>query len=146
VASANVNLVRSIFAAWELGDYTGSAEWAHPDIEFVFADGPSPGTWTGLVGLAEAWRGFLSVWEGWRSKADEYRELDGDRVFVLVHYGGRGKTSGLDVAQMPTKTAGLFHIGGGRVTRLVFYFDREHALADLGLAPEARSPGTERPR
>ena len=34
MASANLEFVRSLYAAWERGDY-GSAEWAYPDIETV---------------------------------------------------------------------------------------------------------------
>jgi ketosteroid isomerase-like protein len=140
--SANVDLVRSIFAAWERGDYSRSAEWAHPDIEFVFADGPTPGRWTGLAGMAQGWRDLLGAWEQFASKADEYRALDGERVLVLAHWSGRGRTSGLELDEVGTKGAGLFHVRDGRVTRLVNYWDRERALADLGLAPEAGPPGS----
>jgi hypothetical protein len=30
----------------------------------------------------------------------------------------------------------LFHVRGGQVTKLVQYFNRERALADLGITPE----------
>ena len=143
MTSTNVELVRSIFSAWERGDYSHPEEWAHPQIEFVFADGPSPGRWVGLDGLADAWRGFLSAWEEWRSEADEYRELDDERVLALAHYAGRGKASRFDVTQIGTESAGLFHIRDGRVIKLVFYFDRERALADLGLPAKAEGLASE---
>jgi ketosteroid isomerase-like protein len=130
--SANVELLRSIFSHTERGDFS-SADWAHPEIELVIADGPTPGSWTGLAGMAEGWREVLNAWEDWRDEVDEYRELDDERVLVLVRKRGRGKTSGLELGQLQTKSAGLFHVRGGKVTRLVFYFDRERALAELGL-------------
>jgi ketosteroid isomerase-like protein len=137
MGSPNLDLVRSLYAAWERGDYD-SAEWAHPDIETVIADGPAPGSWTGVAGMAQAWRDFLSAWDEFRVEAEEYRELDGERVLVLIRKSGRGKTSGLEVGRMPPRQAHLLHIRDGQVTRHVFYFERERAFADLGLAPEAR--------
>jgi ketosteroid isomerase-like protein len=139
-ASKNLDLVRSIFADWERGDFFSSAEWAHPEIEFVSADGPEPSRWTGLAGMAEGTRDVLDAWKEYRVEAEEYRELDNDRVLVFIRRGGRGKASGLDLAQMQTKGAHLFHVRAGKVTRLVVYADRDRALADLGLAPESGSP------
>ena len=135
MSSANVELVRSIYADWERGDFR-SVEWAHPEIEFVLADGPDPGSWTGVADMTESWRSRASAWEELRFQTDEFRELDSERVLVLNRWSGRGKTSGVEIGQMMAKGAGLFHIRGGKVTRAVFYLDRERALSDLGLPSE----------
>jgi ketosteroid isomerase-like protein len=132
MSQENVEIVRSIHAAWERGDYS-SAEWAHPEIEYVHADGPDSGSWRGLTGMAEAFGNFLSAWEGLRVEAEQYRELDAERVLVLFNFGARGKRSGLEAQQIGTKGAQLFHVRGGKVTRLVQYFNRETAFADLSL-------------
>jgi len=130
--SENLDLVRSIYADWERGEFD-SADWAHPEIEYVSADGPDPGAWTGLADMAENFRGWLSLWQEFRLTADEYRQFEADRVIVLDHYSGRGKTSGLDLGQIDTRGAWIFHIRNGKVTRMTRYLDRDRALADLGL-------------
>ena len=136
--SANLDLVRSIFAAWERGEFS-SGDWADPEIEIVMVGGPEPGTWSGIAGAAEFTRGFLSAWNEIRLAADEYREVDDERIVALVHYGGRGSTSGVDLAQMGTQHANLFHIRDGKVTSYVVYWDLASAPSDLGLAPNSGS-------
>jgi len=136
MSKESLDLARSIAADWGRGDYR-SKDWAHPEIEYVIVDGPSPGTWTGLAGMAQGWRDFLRAWEReFRCVVEGYRELDGERVLVLQHWGGRGKTSGVEVTQMTAKAATVLQIRGGKVMRLVIYFDRERALADLGLSEQ----------
>jgi len=133
VADPNVELVRSIYAAWGRGDFS-SIHWADPDIEFVLADGVSPGSWTGVSEMNRAWRDVLGAWREFRAVLESCVALDDERVLVLTDNSGRGRSSSLDVRGIRTKGANVLHVRGGKVTRLVAYWDRERALADLGLA------------
>jgi len=130
--SANLDLVHSIIADWERGDFT-SAEWADDKIEFVLPDGPDPGSWTGIAAMGEAWSRRIRTSEGFRITAEAVRELDDERVLVLTPVSGRSKTIGLDIGQMSRKGATLFHISDGKVMRLVPHFDRDLAFADLSM-------------
>jgi ketosteroid isomerase-like protein len=127
--SENLDLVGSIYAAWERGDFT-DGEWADPEIEWVSVDGPDPGRMSGLGAVAELNRDFLSAWRDWRVIAEEIRPLDDERTLVLTRRIGQGKVSGATVSE---PAANVVHILDGRVFRLVFYWDRDRALADLGL-------------
>src|ERR1017187_4307786 len=128
--SANLDLVRSIYASIGRGDYS-EADWADPRIEYVFADGLEPGTFMGRDGLAQAMRGLVGAIEGFRNEAEEYRELDAGRVLVLTRVSGRGKTSGVEVGDLGAE---VFEIRNGTVTKIVVYWERNRAFADLGLA------------
>ena len=110
--SENLDLVRSIYADWERGDFTRTA-WAHPEIEFV----------------------SVSSLETYRTTGHDYRRLDEERILVFVAHTGRGRSSGLEVADLGDlgQPAALFHLRDGRVTRLVVYTSRERAFSDLGL-------------
>ena len=133
MSQEHVELVRAVCAPWERGDFS-SVEWAHPEIEFAFADGPTPGSWTGVAAMNDAWREALTAFEGLDVKVEQYVPLDGERVLVLMHNTGRGKASRFDLGQLDNRGANLFHIREGKVTRLVLYFDRERALEAVGLA------------
>src|SRR3954453_16274267 len=88
--SENLEFVRAIYAAWERGDFT-SADWADPTIEFEIVDGPDPTKAVGLADMARTWKAVgLSMWDGFRVGAQEYRELDDERILVCVHNSGRG--------------------------------------------------------
>jgi ketosteroid isomerase-like protein len=137
MSQENVDLVRAIYEPWGRGDFS-SVEWAHPEIEFVIDLGPaSPasGNWRGLAAMAAAWRDYLTPWVNYRSEVEEYWDLDDERVLVLLHVAGRGKASGVELGQMRTKAANLFHIRAGKVTRLVIY-ERERGLTALGLSEQ----------
>jgi hypothetical protein len=65
-----------------------SAKWAHPESEFVVADGPDPGRWIGPADAAAAWGtasrspticGPLSI-----------AKLDDERVLILSNNTGLG--------------------------------------------------------
>jgi ketosteroid isomerase-like protein len=130
--SANLDLVRSICAAWDRGDFRRPVRWVDPEIELVYADGPQPGTWRGVDGMATGTREWLSAWERVRIEPEQYIELDRERVLVLMRGSARGKASGIDVSRM-AQSGFLFHLRGGKVIRLVVYLDSERALADVGL-------------
>ena len=135
MSSPSLELVRSISAAHERGDFS-SAEWAHPEIEFVIVGGPQPISRMGVAGMAESWQEWVSAWEDYRVQADEYRELDAERVLVLTRSSAHGKVAGQVIGQMRAKGAVLYHVRAGKVTRLVYYWERDLAFADLGLSPD----------
>jgi len=130
--SSNLDLVRSIYASWERGDW-GANDWADPEIEFVIADGPDTRSMHGIEAMAAEWRRFLEAWSDYAIVADEYRELDAERVLVVLHASGRGKSSGVEIAPGSVKGANIFHLGEGRVKLLMIFFDLRRALADLGI-------------
>jgi hypothetical protein len=49
------------------------------------------------------------------------QKLDRERILVLDHRSGRGKASGLELGPGAYAGVHIFHVGDGKVTRLVGY-------------------------
>jgi ketosteroid isomerase-like protein len=139
--SSNLDLIKSIYAAWEKGDFS-SADWADPEIDFEMRGGLTTGRWTGVEEMAEAWAAMLRAWEDLRAVPDEFREIDGDRVLVFLRNEGLGKGSGIDVGEISVKAANVFTVRDGKVTSLILYWDRDQAITDLGLGDREEPQGS----
>jgi hypothetical protein len=139
----NLELVYSIVAKWERGNFRW-VDWAHPRIEYAIVDEPGSEVAWGVAAMARTWRGFLTAWDDYRVEADEYHELDEERVLVALTAQGRGKASGVDIGATGgrRRSATIFHLRGGKVTKLVSYFNRDRALADIGLATDGDAART----
>jgi len=137
MGSANVDLVRSICADWERGDWS-SVGWIHRDFELLLDDGISERSYRGPAAASEGWGEFLGSWEDFRVSVEEYIELDHERVLTLIHNTGRGRRSGVAIASaggegISNASANLFEIRDGKVVRLTAYWSRGRALRELGL-------------
>jgi ketosteroid isomerase-like protein len=129
VSRENLELVRSIYERWERGDYS-SVDWADPEIMYS-----APGTLDeevqhGIAAMARSWADWLDQFDEFQSHAIEYLE-SADQVVVLTRFGGRGKGSGVPLAEMPG--AARFRIRDGKVVEVAIYVDPERALRDAGI-------------
>jgi len=138
MSSANVDLVQSIYADWARGDFSRTAVWADPEIDWVRFGAPGINAWTGVDAMVEAAQELLGGWQQLRAEGEHYEDLGDERVFVLTRWMGHDRASGSDAEQL---RANLFRIRDDKVVRLIFYWDRARALADLGLPPDTGSPG-----
>jgi hypothetical protein len=130
----SLELVRSIYALWERGDHR---YWADPEIQYVTVGGPDRGGSLGPAApVAESFREWLGYWSDLKAAADKYLALDHEHVLVPYQSEAPGPRSGPDQAPARAQGATLFQVRASRVTRIVQYYDRERAFAELGISPE----------
>ena len=127
----NVEIVRRVYAALNSRDQETLVHLADPEIvidatRLTF----NPGTYVGLEGLRELAAGTDDVWEEVRFEPLEFIDA-GERVVVVERLTGKGKGSGVEVAQT---WGAVWTVRDGRVARMELGFpDREAALAAVGL-------------
>jgi ketosteroid isomerase-like protein len=130
----NVDLVRSIYAAFASGDVPGVVARMAPDMvwneaeNFPYADGnPYEGPPAILTGVFAR---LGSEWDGFAAAPEEYLDA-GDTVIVLGRYVGTYKATGRPLhAQM----VHVWRLEGGRAVRFQQYTDTLQAARVTGAA------------
>jgi ketosteroid isomerase-like protein len=135
VSRQNLELIGKIYEGWASGqlDVTMRA-LIDPDIE-IYPDPESawPGieeSYRGYDGIGRYLASIYAAFEDYRPEPE--RLLDaGERVVVLAIERGRGRHSGAEVEIR--HTAHIWTVRDGRAARLDVNWNRERALASVGL-------------
>ena len=131
MSQENVELAQTLGNLYNERGFAESSEVLDP--EFVWdvsrMEAPESASYTG----EEGFRSFFESWaEGFASDWVEAEEIvdAGDRVVVMVHHSGRGRTSGIEVDQ---RYAMVWTVRDGRAMRMDMYPTRAEALEAVGL-------------
>jgi ketosteroid isomerase-like protein len=124
----DVELLRSLFAGWAQGDFNRGVDLYADNMFFTTVEPEGQHSGHGPEGVRRWMKGFLGAWEHYTVTVDEIEDLGGGRYHCAGEQYARGKESG-------TETRYPAHVGAevkdGKITRLVFSFSREDAVARL---------------
>ncbi len=134
MSEQNVDIVKRGWAAWMGGDLDALLATCDPAIEWDttnFDGWPENDIYYGHQGFRRFLDEWLATWERFEAGADEYIDVDRDRVLVVCWQRGFGHGSHVPV-QMDY--AVVCTLEGGLVCGMEVYSDREAALEAVGLS------------
>ena len=130
MSQENVDVVRAIYSAWQLGDYRAALERFDEHVEwFGPPDFSNSGVGRGHDGVRRALGTWIGAWDDYQF---DLRELidSGDRVLAAGWQRGRGKGSGVEVSE---EIFSVWTLGAGKVVRQQMFRDRAQASEAAGL-------------
>jgi ketosteroid isomerase-like protein len=129
-ASANLDLVRSIYADWARGEMADDR--FDPGISMIESSAlPGGGASAEGIDAVRAYMAsFAKYWEEIRFVPNEFIDA-GDRVVVVARLIGRGKKSGVEVSR---EWAYVWTVQVGKALRMEGYATRDEALEAVRLA------------
>lgn len=130
--NANVDLVRSFYAALGQGDVPGLLGLLHADLEWTEAEGFPyySGTWRQPEDiLNKLIVPLMTDWDDFSAVADDFI-AEGDRVVSLGVYGGVSKATG---KTMRAPFAHVWRIADSKLKRFDMYADT--LLVDRAMQP-----------
>jgi ketosteroid isomerase-like protein len=132
VSTANLELVRSAFEAWNRGDIDGFAGHAAEDVAWVEVSGRPEGPAGERRGRERMRRSLGTLFEAFESYHLEVERLHevGDRVVAIVREVAKGRASGLEI---DGRWGYLITVKRGQIVRIEAYRDAEVALQAAGI-------------
>jgi ketosteroid isomerase-like protein len=132
----NVEIVRRILAANRSGPQKETTDivlaLAGPEVEFRSRITAVEGAeYLGHDGVRRYHDDMADAFRAWRNEADEIVEVSHGVVLVDNVFHGTGKDSGMEIE---LRSAIVFVVSEGRVTRCLSYPTREEALEAAGLS------------
>jgi uncharacterized protein len=127
MSEANVEALRSGYAALNRGDLSVVLDLLDPEIEWHEpATSLEGGSHRGRDGFERFLRGWLESFDGFRVEPEQVVER-GNELVVVVHQTGTGRSSGLPVE---TRLAHVWTVADGKAVRWEAVQDHEAAVGD----------------
>ena len=130
MSEENVEVVRRMYDAYLSGDFETALALIDPEVVFDVSIRPEGKVYRGHEGVVEALRTWTGTWEAFRMEVEEIIDA-GDQVVAVDTQSGRGRGSGLPLAQ---QTASVFTISDGKIVKVLWLTSREKALEAAGLS------------
>ncbi len=137
MSQENVELVRSVYAAYNEGDWDGARNAYHPDVIWdlsTYEGWPDTTEFSGPGAVVDWLRDWAAIYSSYYSKIDQIFD-SGDRVVVLARQGGR-KNDSPELVEMVW--AQIISFRDGKIVRVQNYSDSAKALEAVGLSEQGR--------
>jgi ketosteroid isomerase-like protein len=131
MSQENVEVVRRAAAALAERNWNAVFETWHPEVEWDFEAGAViSGLYRGREAVQAALLSFMTEWDDFGFEIEDLIAADDEQVLLCVRLTGRGRRSGVPLDFLETT---IWTVHGGRAVHIKEYFDRDQALAAVGL-------------
>jgi ketosteroid isomerase-like protein len=132
MSEENVEIVKSLFAAFADRDLDAAADVLHPKVEIrpAIVGGPEGVVYRGLKGNRQFWDDVDAAWAEFRIEPEEFRDF-GEQVLVLGRAFARAEGSGIALDEA---AAWIAAVREGQIVQFRSFSNQREALEAAGLS------------
>ena len=132
MSEENVEIVKSLFAAFADTDLDAAAGFLHPKVEIrpAIDGGPDGVVNRGLKGNRQFWDDVDAAWAEFRIEPEEFRDF-GEQVLVLGRAFARAEGSGIALDEA---AAWIAAVREGQIVQFLSFSNQREALEAAGLS------------